>query len=63
MDLAIDRRGFVGGGVILMAAGRVWAAEPWPAKPVRWDVPYPAGAFTDAAARVIGKRLGGGRRR
>jgi tripartite-type tricarboxylate transporter receptor subunit TctC len=58
MDLAIDRRGFVGGGVILMAAGRSWAAEPWPAKPVRWVVPYPAGAFTDAAARVIGKRLG-----
>lgn len=58
MDMAIDRRGFVGGGVILMAAGRSWAAEPWPTKPVRWVVPYPAGAFTDAAARVIGKRLG-----
>jgi hypothetical protein len=26
IDLAIDRRGFVGGGVILMAAGRSWAA-------------------------------------
>jgi hypothetical protein len=25
---AIDRRGFVGGGVIFMAAGRAWAAEP-----------------------------------
>jgi tripartite-type tricarboxylate transporter receptor subunit TctC len=58
MDLAVDRRGFFSGGAILMAAGRSWAAEPWPSKPVRWVVPYPAGAFTDAAARVIGKRLG-----
>jgi len=30
--------------MILMAAGRSWAAEPRPAKPVRWIVPYPAGA-------------------
>jgi len=57
MELAIDRRAFVSGGVIL-AAGRAWGADPWPNKPVRWVVPYPAGAFTDAAARVIGKRLG-----
>ena len=56
MDMAVDRRGFFSGGAILMAAGRSWAADPWPAKPVRWVVPYPAGAFTDAAARVIGKR-------
>jgi len=57
MELAVDRRGFVCGGVIL-AAGRAWAADPYPSRPVRWVVPYPAGAFTDAAARVIGKRLG-----
>ena len=57
MELAIDRRAFVSGGLIL-AAGRAWGADPWPNKPVRWVVPYPAGAFTDAAARVIGKRLG-----
>ena len=45
MDLAIDRRDVTGGGsMILMAAGCSWAAEPWPAKPVRWIVPYPADA-------------------
>ena len=49
MDLAIDRRDFTGGGgMILMAAGRSWAAEPWPAKPVRWIVPYPADACSAA---------------
>ena len=47
-DLVIDRHGFVGGGVILIAVGRSWAAEPWPAKPVRWVVPYLASAGSAA---------------
>ena len=53
----MKRRELIAGGLLLGSTGRVSAGEPYPNKPVRWVVPYPAGAFTDAAARVIGKRL------
>ena len=33
------------------------AADAWPAKPVRFIVPIPAGASSDVAARVIAERL------
>ena len=55
----MKRRVFVASSLAAAGVGRMaGAAEPYPSKPVRWVVPYPAGAFTDAAARVIGKRLG-----
>ncbi|MDM0091221.1 MULTISPECIES: tripartite tricarboxylate transporter substrate binding protein [unclassified Variovorax] len=34
------------------------AQAPWPAKPIRLVVPFPAGGPTDIAARVIGQALG-----
>jgi tripartite-type tricarboxylate transporter receptor subunit TctC len=33
------------------------AADAYPARNVRWIVPYPAGGFADAACRLIGQRL------
>jgi tripartite-type tricarboxylate transporter receptor subunit TctC len=33
------------------------AAEPYPTRPVRWIVGYPAGGTTDILARIIGQRL------
>lgn len=55
----MKRRVFVASSLAVAGFGPMAkAAEPYPTKPVRWVVPYPAGAFTDAAARVIGKRLG-----
>jgi len=32
-------------------------AQPWPAKPVRFIVPYPPGGSTDVAARVLADKL------
>ncbi|MFT3801023.1 MAG: tripartite tricarboxylate transporter substrate binding protein [Burkholderiaceae bacterium] len=32
-------------------------AHPWPARPVRWVVPYPAGGGSDFLARNIGQQL------
>src|SRR3954463_6535539 len=33
------------------------SAQPYPSRPVRWVVPYPAGGATDIMARLIGSRL------
>ncbi len=33
------------------------AAQPWPARPVHFVVPYPAGGYYDVLARVIGAEL------
>lgn len=42
-----------------LAAGSTSAAQPeWPAKPLRFIVPFPAGSSTDSAARLLAPKLG-----
>jgi tripartite-type tricarboxylate transporter receptor subunit TctC len=41
----------------LLAAACTWAQD-WPAKPVRFIVPYPPGGGTDVIARIVQSRLG-----
>ncbi len=53
----MQRRLFVSAGLGVLGARGASASEPYPSKPVKWVVTYPAGAFTDAAARLIGERL------
>ena len=40
------------------AAGPAAAAEPYPAKPIEWVVPYPAGGGTDVVARTLAEAMG-----
>lgn len=40
-----------------LAAAPAFAQAPWPSKPIRFVVPYPAGGGTDYVARLIGERL------
>ena len=40
----------------LLAMIPAWAQE-WPAKPVRFIVPYPPGGGTDVIARIVQNRL------
>jgi len=39
-------------------AGEAGAADPYPSKPIRWVVPWPAGGVADTQARIIAERLG-----
>ncbi|WP_454763486.1 Bug family tripartite tricarboxylate transporter substrate binding protein [Cupriavidus campinensis] len=42
----------------ILAPASAWAADKWPAKPIRLVVPYPAGGSSDIIARLISKPLG-----
>ena len=44
-------------GAALVAHARVGAQSAYPAKPVRWVVPYAAGGLTERIARVVGHSL------
>lgn len=49
-------RGIV--ALALAAGGGAAAQTPWPAKPLRFIVPFPAGSSTDSAARLLAPKLG-----
>lgn len=40
-----------------LAAPMTLCAQEYPAKPVRWIIPYPAGGTSDFLARIIGQKL------
>ena len=48
-------RAAIGGLLMLNAAAAL--SEEWPAKPVRWIVPYPPGGGTDTLARVLSETV------
>ncbi|HRO59135.1 MAG TPA: tripartite tricarboxylate transporter substrate binding protein [Burkholderiaceae bacterium] len=57
----LARRRLLGALSTLPFAGVLpaWAAdEPWPSKPIRWVVPYPAGGGNDFLARHVAPGLG-----
>jgi tripartite-type tricarboxylate transporter receptor subunit TctC len=50
----ITRRSFV---LALAASSTIAMAQTWPAKPIEWVVPYPAGGGTDTVARSLGQAM------
>jgi tripartite-type tricarboxylate transporter receptor subunit TctC len=47
----------IAGAICSMFVAFAAAAADWPAKPVRFIVPYPAGGGTDIVARMVGARM------
>jgi tripartite-type tricarboxylate transporter receptor subunit TctC len=54
--LKFPRRILLAAALAATCAGAAFA-QPWPAKPIRLVVPFPAGGPTDITARVIGQAL------
>jgi tripartite-type tricarboxylate transporter receptor subunit TctC len=44
--------------VVFSLTATLAQAQAWPAKPVRWIVPYPPGGSTDIATRPVAERVG-----
>lgn len=61
LDANVSRRAVVLGGIAAATAATTGAlpaaAQSWPAKPIRFVVPYAPGGIADIAARVIGQKL------
>ncbi|MCY1209645.1 hypothetical protein D9M72_213040 [compost metagenome] len=53
----LAQAGTLAGAAILGGAGSAFAQQPYPGKPIRMIVPYPAGGGTDTVGRLIGQRL------
>lgn len=43
---------------LALPAPAAQGADAWPAKPIKWVVPYPPGGSTDMLARIVGQKLG-----
>lgn len=44
--------------LLALLAQQAWAQTPYPSKPIRMVVPYPPGAITDVAARLLAEHMG-----
>lgn len=53
----MDRRRFMQGTAMALAAGAAWAQPAWPQKPLRLIVPFPPGGGTDTTSRLIAEKL------
>jgi len=53
----MDRRHFIQGAMLALAAGTAGAQTAWPQRPIRLIVPFPPGGGTDTTSRLIAEKL------
>ncbi|PTT43328.1 hypothetical protein DBR23_01250 [Acidovorax sp. HMWF018] len=54
----LRRRVLLAAGLLpLLASTSIMAAEPWPARPIKWVVPYLAGTGPDTTARIVAEAV------
>src|SRR3989344_4846309 len=54
----LRRRLLMAAGLLpLLASTSAMAAEPWPARPIKWVVPYLAGTGPDTTARIVAEAV------
>jgi tripartite-type tricarboxylate transporter receptor subunit TctC len=53
----MNRRTLATLAVAILAAPGTLIAQEYPAKPIRWIIPYPTGGTSDFLARIIGQKL------
>jgi tripartite-type tricarboxylate transporter receptor subunit TctC len=58
MKTSMIRRSCLAAGLAALLAGPAFAQANYPAQPIRFVVPYPAGGATDTLARAVGQKLG-----
>lgn len=52
-----SRRRLLLASLALGAGAPAWAQDSWPSRPIRFIVPYPAGAGNDVLARMVGQKM------
>jgi len=57
MTLAIVRCAVTSASLLCACLSHAQDANPYPAKPVRWIAPYPAGGSSDLVARIVAQKL------
>ena len=57
-SLKSSRRRMLGGALAAVAAPAVVRAQAWPASPITWLNPFPAGGGTDVFARPLAAQVG-----
>ncbi|MDT0139049.1 tripartite tricarboxylate transporter substrate binding protein [Acidovorax sp. PRC11] len=58
LALAAGAIATVAAAAFLPATAHAQSEGPWPAKPIRWVVPFPPGGAMDVIARTLGERAG-----
>ncbi len=53
----MDRRHFIQGAMLALAAGTAGAQTAWPQRPIRLIVPFPPGGGPDTTSRLIAEKL------
>src|SRR5712664_945321 len=56
--MILQRRSFLGSAALAIAAPAIVRADSFPAKPIRWVIPFAPGGNYDVTARIVAEPMG-----